>query len=33
MSSDIEMTGLMFFVIPSNTDELSHDGLCDGIFQ
>jgi hypothetical protein len=33
MSSHNGMTGLMFFVIHNNTDESSHAGLCDGIFQ
>lgn len=33
MSSDIEMTGMMLFVICSNAGESSHAGLCDGIFQ
>jgi len=33
MSSDIQMTGLMFYVTGSNTGESSHAGLCDGICQ
>jgi hypothetical protein len=33
MSSDIEMAGLMFYVLDSNTGESSHAGLCDDIFQ